>query len=185
MESVLATFRAVLPFRQRKLLLDATNRSMGTRRRFVERNRSAPRRKRVVALAHPLCLFLLMLVTFQAPLACSSSERSAVQARSSKIAPELLKLHQEYSSHLAAASSEPFRPANPLLQIVDGRVIVDAVASGDVSVLQKDLVGLGMQQAVSFGRIVSGQLPISSIPALENLSSLNFARAAAAITQKG
>jgi hypothetical protein len=104
--------------------------------------------------------------------------------RTSKIAPELIALHDEYSSHLASGSQEAFRSANRLAQIVDGRVVVDAVASGEASVLQADLTALGMRDSVSFGRIVSGQLPISSIPALATLSSLNFARAASAITQK-
>jgi hypothetical protein len=42
---------------------------------------------------------------------------------------------------------------------------------------------LGMQQAIAFGRIVSGQLPISAIPAMEGVSSLKFARAASARIQ--
>jgi hypothetical protein len=68
---------------------------------------------------------------------------------------------------------------------IDDRVVVDAVASGDVNALKADLVSLGMQQAVAFGRIVSGQLPISAIPAMAALPSLNFARAAAASMQRG
>jgi hypothetical protein len=39
-----------------------------------------------------------------------------------------------------------------------------------------------MQDAVVFGRIVSGRLPISSIGALEALPSLKFARPAEAAT---
>ena len=42
-----------------------------------------------------------------------------------------------------------------------------------------------MQQAVAFGRIVSGQLPISAIPAAAGLASLRFAQSAAAMTQVG
>jgi len=131
-------------------------------------------------------LCLLLVVTVQASLACSSAGTpAAAQAqRTSKIAPELIGLHEEYSSHLASGSREAFRSSNPLLQVVDSRVVVDAVASGDASVLQADLAKLGMREPASFGRMVSGQLPISSIPALATLSSLNFARAASGITQK-
>jgi hypothetical protein len=47
-----------------------------------------------------------------------------------------------------------------LVRLVDNRVVVDAVASGDVNALKADLESLGMQHAVAFGRIVSGQLPV-------------------------
>ena len=69
--------------------------------------------------------------------------------------------------------------------MVDDRVVVDAVASGDVNVLKSDLVSLGMQQAVAFGRVVSGQLPISAISAAAGLASLRFAQSAAAMTRVG
>lgn len=62
--------------------------------------------------------------------------------------------------------------------------MVDAVASVDANVLKVDLVSLGMQQAVAFGRIVSGQLPISAIPKIARLPSLKFARAASGALQR-
>jgi len=83
------------------------------------------------------------------------------------------------------ASHRPgvFRPANPLVRVVGDRVVIDAVASEDATILMSELMSLGMQGAVSFGRIVSGQLPISAIPAMAGLPSLQFARAAAASTR--
>jgi hypothetical protein len=45
--------------------------------------------------------------------------------------------------------------------LVNDRVLVDAGASGDANVLKSDLESLGMCGAVAFGRIVSGQLPVS------------------------
>jgi hypothetical protein len=59
------------------------------------------------------------------------------------------------------------------------------VASSDVYALQADLEALGMQVAVAFGRIVSGQLPIAAINALAALASLQFARPAYATTNVG
>jgi hypothetical protein len=72
-----------------------------------------------------------------------------------------------------------------LVTLVNDRVVVDAVASGDVNVLKSDLISLGMQQAVAFGRVVSGQLPISAIPAAAGLASLRFAQSAVATTHVG
>ena len=129
-------------------------------------------------------LFFAALLAAGGCMSQASQPAAAKGQRSSKIAPELIALHEEYTSHLSSRRQEPFRPTDPLVQTVDGRVIIDAVAAGEASVLQADLRALGIQDSVSFGRIVSGQLPISSIPALATLSSLNFARAAAGITHK-
>src|SRR5215471_5973037 len=81
-----------------------------------------------------------------------------------KISPELLALYNAYVA--AEGRGIPFAASNPLVRIVDDRVVVDAVASGDVAALETDLGALGMREAVSAGRIVSGQLPISAIAAL-------------------
>jgi hypothetical protein len=85
--------------------------------------------------------------------------------------------HNEVRCHLA--------PDDPLVRLADNRVIVDAVASQDVNALKADLESLGMQHAVAFGRIVSGQLPVSAIPAVARLTSLRFARSALAVTSAG
>ena len=97
-----------------------------------------------------------------------------------KISPELRALYDAYLA--AQRGGGPFSPNDPLIRIVDDRVIVDAVASGDVIALEADLRALGMQGTVSAGRIVSGQLPISAIGALTGLPSLRFVRAATSIT---
>jgi len=103
----------------------------------------------------------------------------------SKVSPELISVYKQYSSYLKSHNAGVFQPTDRLVRVVDDRVVVDAVASDDVNALKADLESLGMQQAVAFGRIVSGQLPISAIPAMAALPSLNFARAAAASMQRG
>ena len=132
-----------------------------------------------------LYLVLGLLCSTAGCTTAGSQANSDTRQRASKIAPELIALHEEYASHLGSGRKEPFRSDNQLLQIVDSRVVVDAVASVDASVLKADLEALGMQQAVAFGRIVSGQLPILAIPSMATLPSLNSARAASAILQGG
>ena len=135
-----------------------------------------------------LFMLLTAMVAFSTSCTLTSAQTQTVEdkaAQMSKVAPELIALYDEYSSYLASHSTRPFKPADPLVRVIDSRVIVDAVASGDVNVLKLNLVSLGMQEAVAFGRMVSGQLPISAIPAMAALPSLNFARAASAITQGG
>jgi subtilisin family serine protease len=71
------------------------------------------------------------------------------------------------------------------LCIIEGRVGIDAVASGDVHALQAALEDLGMQEAVVFGRIVSGWVPIFAIEDMAALASLQFARPAYGTTNVG
>ncbi len=97
---------------------------------------------------------------------------------------DLESLHGEYVVH-KQWSSTPFRPANTLLSVVADRVMIDAVASGNVDALKADLQALGMQDIVVFGRTVSGRLPMSAIGALSALPDLRFARPALATKHVG
>lgn len=100
-----------------------------------------------------------------------------------RVTQELTTLYDEYSSYMASQRAGLFQPSSQLVRVIDDRVVIDAVASGDVNVLKSNLESLGMRQAVAFGRIVSGQLPITAIPAMGALPSLNFARAASVLLQ--
>ena len=116
---------------------------------------------------------------------------SSVKAQTGKGGPmaklthSLVLLHEQHAAQLRQRSAAAFKSNDSLVTLVNDRVVVDAVASGDVNVLKSDLVSLGMQQAVAVGRIVSGQLPISAIPAAAGLASLRFAQSAAAMTHVG
>jgi len=118
---------------------------------------------------------------------CPASERQPGASKAewrTKLGAELITLYDEYSSYIGSGKQGVFKSNNSLVRVVDDRVIIDAVASVDANALKTDLETLGMRQAVSFGRIVSGQLPIRAIPSMAELSSLNFARAATAVLQE-
>jgi hypothetical protein len=102
-----------------------------------------------------------------------------------KVDPYLTVLYHEYVSSLAQHGGAAFTPSNPPLRVGEGRVVVDAVASGDVRALQADLEALGLQGAVAVGRLVSGHLPIAAIADVAALASLQFARPAYAATRVG
>jgi Subtilase family len=102
-----------------------------------------------------------------------------------KLTHSLVVLHQQYNAHLALGNAVSFKPDQPLLNVIDNRVVIDATASDWVEHLRSDLVFLGMQEAVAAGRIVSGQLPISSLEAAARLPSLKFAQPAFALTHVG
>jgi hypothetical protein len=119
-------------------------------------------------------------------LACGSGSQSAsAQGKKRwlfKVDHDLATLFEEYESFLQEGSVAAFKPSNPHLRVVDGRVVIDAVASGEAKELLTDLEALGLQNGAAFGRMVSGRLPIETIDDLAGLDSLKFARPAQAIT---
>jgi hypothetical protein len=62
--------------------------------------------------------------------------------------------------------------------VIDGSVVIDAVASEDPASLLADLEQLGLEVGSSFGSMVSGCLPTDSIDDVSSLSTLQFASAA-------
>ena len=109
-----------------------------------------------------------------------ASAAPAAGDRMVKVSPQLQALYQAYLA--TQGTGAPLVPPDPLVRVVDGRVVIDAVASGNVDDLKAELVALGLQRAAQAGRIISGQLPISAIPAMAALPDLAFARAAISMT---
>jgi hypothetical protein len=102
-----------------------------------------------------------------------------------KVDHALAAVHDEYASYWAQGGGVVFTSSNPMLRVIAGRVVVDAVATGDVQALRANLEALGMQATVALGRIVSGQLPIAAIEGMAALANLKFARPAYATTSVG
>src|SRR6266481_3096324 len=115
----------------------------------------------------------------------SANAQTGKDGPMAKLRQSLVALHQQFTTHTAQSRALPFRSNDPLVRTVEDRVVLDAVASSDVNVLKTELEALGMQQAVAFGRVVSGQLPIAALPAAAALASLRFAQPAAAMTRAG
>jgi hypothetical protein len=122
--------------------------------------------------------FVAALLTAAVAIAGGAVSESVM----AKVGAELQALHDAYL--IAQKMGTPLTSPSPWIQLVDGRVVIDAVAAGDVADLRADLLALGMQHVASAGRIVSGQLPIPAIPAMAALPSLRFARAATMRTQE-
>ena len=53
-----------------------------------------------------------------------------------KVTHSLAALHEQYVAHMAQRRAVSFRSNDPLVRVVDDRVVVDAIASGDVDTLQ-------------------------------------------------
>lgn len=76
-------------------------------------------------------------------------------------------------------------PSNPLMRVVDDKVLVDVVAAGDSASLEADLRALGMEVTGRFGRIVSGLLPIAALDDVATLASVQFAQPAYSASSAG
>jgi hypothetical protein len=112
------------------------------------------------------------------------------KAAMAKMGADLMALHAEYQAHLTrtngqGAAAPAFKSSNALAPIAEGAAVIDTAASGDPESLAADLRALGAENVTVFGRLVSARLPITAIPALEGLSSLQFARPAYATTNSG
>jgi hypothetical protein len=66
--------------------------------------------------------------------------------------------------------------ASPLVRIVNGAVVVDAVAAGNPTTLRNDLTKLGIPITGQAGRIISCLVPIARLGDLPRLTALRFAR---------
>jgi hypothetical protein len=90
----------------------------------------------------------------------------------------LADAHRAFRAHRASGESGPFRPRDPTIRMIGERVLIDATASDSSSLLLAELEGLGLVNGAVAGPVVSGELPIDAVPALDGLASLRFARAA-------
>ena len=120
-------------------------------------------------------LSLLSVLLTSLTIVSSAGVIAADDAALAKIGPELQALYRTY--RMAQEQGRP-HVTDPTIQVVEDRVVVDAVASGDAGALRDRLLALGMRSTAMAGRIVSGQLPIGQIPAMAALPELRFARAA-------
>jgi Domain of unknown function (DUF4114)/Subtilase family/Calx-beta domain len=91
----------------------------------------------------------------------------------------LAGVYIEYESYLRnGGSPSTFQPSSSLVQVINGNVLIEAVASKSTASLLTDLKALGLQQDSSYEPMVSGLLPIEAINDAATLSNLAFARPA-------
>jgi len=136
--------------------------------------------------------FLLLALLLASPtkgelvrLGIPAGQELAKDNKLTKVSHALVALQEAHENHVQLRSLEPFKPSIPYLRVVDGLVVIDAVASGEAKDLLADLEVLGLQNGAAFGRMVSGLLPIEAIEELKDLDSLKFVRPAYMVTNVG
>ncbi len=106
-----------------------------------------------------------------------------------KMDQSLIAVHEQQQSGPAARSLR-VEDASPLsavslARVVDGKVLIDAAASGQTDELLADLEALGLERGSAFGRMVSGWLPVDALEQAAELGSLQLARASASLSRAG
>lgn len=95
--------------------------------------------------------------------------KSALMSRAGS---SLVRVFAEYRAHTRNAQTTPFRPSDQFLRFHAGKVLIDATAIGDGAALLQDFRQLGLINGVSFGKAVSGMIPVASIDKAVELQSL-------------
>ena len=102
-----------------------------------------------------------------------------------RLSRDLAELASAPVAAMAETEIEPGRISAWRPTVVGDWVTIDAVAAGDPSVLEAELVALGARDTAIAGRLVSARLPVAAISALEGVTPLQFARRALAMTNVG
>ncbi|MDQ3290539.1 MAG: S8 family serine peptidase, partial [Bacteroidota bacterium] len=128
-----------------------------------------------------LCL-LLIFVTLQSKAQTVQSSLKMVPGQGlQKIGPELATLAKEQTTTnktAGARSSVRFPVNRSLLQIKENQIIIQALAENNTDQLLSDLKALGLTHSASYGRVVSGLIPIATLDKVAALKSLRSARPA-------
>jgi len=105
------------------------------------------------------------------------------QAIADEVGTDLAWLYSDFVDWEAAggASEEPFATFSPAFQQVgfavdDLNVSIEAYAELDAAAIRDDLTTVGFQELASYGRGLTGWLPIASIDSLAETTGLLFAR---------
>jgi uncharacterized repeat protein (TIGR01451 family) len=95
--------------------------------------------------------------------------------------------YQELQDAVARGAAEPstFATQRTMAKVVDGSVVVDAVAAGDPEVLKAELEALGAEVTAVASRMLSARVPLDQLEALESMTTLHFAQPALWRTRTG
>ena len=99
----------------------------------------------------------------------------------STLSPELKRLHEKYGTHvqtgqLSKGQSSSADALEKLMLIKGDKVLVDFTAKDDINTAKAELQKKGVIITASFGRVISGFVPIKSLPQIEATTSIQYAK---------
>lgn len=117
---------------------------------------------------HLLCLTLLGMLTFS--FTFLQAQITGDRVITSRLSWELKRL---YGPH-----DQGDDPMAQYLQISGDKVVVEMSMTGDIQATRAELGKMGFKELGAYGRLISGLIPIGSLPQLESAKTIVFARAA-------
>jgi len=144
--------------------------------------------KRILLVAVCACAGIMCSLKMQAqikgdPAFNATPQQTKIQKTDSKLSPELQKLYDKTTGARKAqvAGEKPLvqnDAMNKYLQIKGDRVVVDITVKGDMTGTKAALQQLGLNITGVYGRVISGLIPITALPQLAAVNSIQFARPA-------
>ena len=116
------------------------------------------------------------------PVFSAPPKLAPIQKSASPLSPVLQKLYSNTAARKGQPSGE--KPAVPndaldkFLQLKGDGIVVDITVKGDMAETKVALQQLGVRITGSFGRVISGIVPINALQALAGISSIQFAKPA-------
>jgi len=102
------------------------------------------------------------------------------------VGSHLALMYRAFERHQRTKAGQPFRPQRFARSVTPGGLVaIDAIATRRLAALRADLERIGLQRAATAGRVVSGYLPIESIPEAARLTTLRSAQVAVAQVRVG
>lgn len=119
----------------------------------------------------------------------AGKDRSGKDGLMVKLGLDLTLIYQEHRDFKMKGGEfvlrRPFKSSLKLAHIRDEKIVIDVVAGGSINTLVQELTVLGMESITTYGRMVSGRIPIASLEQAATIASLRFARPAYAKTSAG
>jgi hypothetical protein len=144
--------------------------------------------KKNLLLSGTLCALLFNMYSAEAqvkgdPPVSGSVEATGVQKITSRISADLKKLSDNNGVRAKVAQSAKPVPVvedglSQYLQIKGDKVVIDVTAKGDVAATKSALQKMGFEVRATYGRVISGLMPIANLSQLESSSTIQFAKPA-------
>jgi hypothetical protein len=133
-----------------------------------------------------ICLFVSQsVIADDIPIPTEPLLGNQKKIKSSKLHGNLQKLQADWITHQSNRQAGAFVPPDPAIPIKQEFVVVDIVVLDNTDALQAKLQALGMRNLSVYGRIISGEIPISSLDKAAALKELRSIRSAYSQTRVG
>lgn len=96
----------------------------------------------------------------------------------SKLSPDLKELHEKMKANAQYRAGGGSNTLQNYMQVKGDKVLVDFTARKNIETAKAELVKMGVIITATYGRVISGFVPINNLPKLEGAASIRFVKPA-------